>query len=687
MALSYPPTRRVEVTDHYHGTVIHDPYRWLEDATSAERTRWVASQNALTAEYLSGLGVRSELRHRFEELLGYQRRYELVSRGPYLVFKQSEGLSAQPSIYAQRGVEGLPQLLVSATDVGPETAVCLGSFALSRDAAFLAYGFAFTGGDCEEYRIKEVKTGRALPDRILGVAAPIAWQGHGFYYCRYPPCKGVASTATDRRENQQVWYHRMGTAQEEDRLAYEDPAHPLRLYFPFATEDERWVVLSIIDPTSESLGNALAVLDSTALEPTFVVLVTGFDDQLQPVAGLQQGLVLLTNRAAPNYRIILVDPTKPSEQDWRTIVPEREHPIERVRSTAERLFVVYREGISPRLRVFDHRGKPDGTIGLPGIGLVSLFEGQARDTEAFWCFADFTTPPTIYRYNVHTRESAVFHAPRLPCDLTTFETRHVLYASKDGTQVPVHLVHWKGLRRNGNHPLLLYGYGGSATVVEPAFDPLLIALLERGVVFAAAGLRGGGEYGEPWHQAGCRKRKQNVFDDCIAAAEWLQASGYTSLSRCGLIGASNGGLLVGAVMTQRPDLFKVALPCAGILDMLRYQRFTIGWSFVDEYGSSDDPRMFPVLLAYSPLHNIKTGLGYPATLVSTSEHDDRVVSAHSLKFIATLQREGAGPNPYLVRVTQGRGHGSVTLPEALDERADLYAFFLAQVSASDPEPD
>jgi len=683
MELTYPPTRRVDATDYYHGTAIHDPYQWLEDAASAERARWVANQNALTATYLARLGVRSDLRHRFEELLGYERRYELAARGPYLVFKQSDGLSSQPNIYCQRGLDGIPELLVNVNDVVPDGAPRLGSFVLSRDAAFLAYGFALTGGDCEEYRVKEMRTGRDLPDRIQGVATSgIAWWGHGFYYCRYPACKSMTSTATDRHENQQVWYHLVGTPQEEDLVAYEDPVHPLQLYFVFTTEDERWAVLSIIDPTSEGFGNALAVLDATAPEPSFIPLVTRFDDQLEPIAGLEQGLVFLTDRAASNYRLILLDPTRPSEQDWVTLIPEREHPIERVRASAGRLFVVYREGISPRLCVFDHAGKPDGAIALPGIGLVYVFEGQRQGTEAFWSFADFTTPPTIYRYDIRTRESAVFHAARLPCDLSAYETTHLLYASKDGTQVPLHLVHRKGLPLNGSHPLLLYGYGGSATVVEPAFDPLLIALLERGVVFAAAGLRGGGEYGEAWHRAGWREKKQNVFDDCIAAAEWLQASGYTCPDRCALIGASNGGLLVGAVMTQRPDLFKVALPCAGILDMLRYQAFTIGWAFTDEYGSSDDPRMFPVLLAYSPLHNIRTGVRYPATLVSTSEHDDRVVAAHSLKFIATLQREGAEPNPYLIRVAQGRSHGSVTLPEALNERADLYAFFLAQVSAS-----
>jgi prolyl oligopeptidase len=683
IGLTYPVSRRGDVVDYYHGVAVSDPYQWLEIEESTERAAWIASQNALTSEYLVRLGARSDLRQRFEELLRYQRRYDLVRRGPYLVFKQNDGLSPQPKIYCQRGLDGTPELLVDFNEIQPGLAVRPASFELSRDGAYLAYGFSPTGGDCEEYRVKDMSSRQDLPERIQGVkTSRIAWQGHGFYYCRYQTSGSGTTVAPPRDANHQVWYHSVGTAQSEDRLVYEDAAHPLRLHFVITMEDEHRTLLSVLDPSGGQSGNALAVLDADKAERGFMSLVPQFDHQLHPIGCLEDRLVVLTDRSAPNRQIVLIDPLRPDEEDWDTLVPEREHPIERARFTAGRLFVLYRKPPSPSLCVFDQTGSLRDVIAVPGPGLVQVFDGQRGDKEALWSFANFTTPPTIHRYDIEQQRSTVFHMPQIPCDLQEYETTRVHYSSKDGTQVPMYIVHRKRLQLDGSHALLLYGYGGSANIVDPAFDPLLLALLERGVIFAAAGLRGGGEHGEAWHRAGCREKKQNVFDDCIAAGEWLQASGYTSRDRCGLIGASNGGLLVGAVITQRPDLFRVALPCAGILDMLRYHCFTIGWAFADEYGTSEDPLMFPILSAYSPLHNVRNGIEYPATLASTCEHDDRVVAAHSFKFIATLQHEGVGTNPYLIRVAGGSGHGAVTLREALDERADLYAFFLSQVAGA-----
>jgi prolyl oligopeptidase len=667
--------------DNYHGTRVHDPYRWLENVASDECERWVTSQNALTDAFLARFGQRVELRRRFEELLQYQRRYELVKRGSYVVFKQSEGLSPRPNIYLQCGLGSAPSLLVDFDDLAPRSGCRAGSFALSGDTRFLAYGFGAEGGDFEEYRIKDLTTGRDLPDRVQGVAsARIAWAGRGFYYCRYAISSYLPTNGTARCEQQQVWYHRVGTPQEDDTLVYWSRDHPLRLHFVFTPENERWVVLSILDAAENESGNELALLDRAAPGRNFGALVTGFESRFEPIAGLGDSLLVLTDRAARNYRLILIDPSRPQERHWMTLIHEREHPIERVRVCAGRIFVLYREGIASRICAFDETGVQRDEFAPPGIGLVSLFEGQWEDSDTLWSFEDFTTPPTIYRYNIATRCSFPVHAPQLPCDVSAYETTHTMYPSKDGTKIPLHIVHRRALSLDGSHPLLLYGYGGNATVVEPAFDPLLLALLERGVVFAAAGLRGGGEFGEAWHEAGWRDRKQTVFDDCIAAGEWLQRRGYTSSDRCALIGASNGGLLVGAVITQRPDLFRVALPCAGLFDMLRYEQFTIGWAFASEFGSSQDPALFPVLLAYSPLHNIRPGISYPATLASTSRNDDRVASVHSFKFIATLQHNASRRNPCLLRVSQGRAHGPGNLTEALDERADLYAFFLAHVT-------
>ncbi len=678
--LVYPATRKVDQVDDYHGIEVADPYRWLEDNKSAERAAWITAQNAITAEYLSKLSVRHELRHRFEQLLSYPRYYDLVRRGPYLFFKKNDGLQNQLALYAQRGLRGTPDVLVDPTELVPDGTICITSVMPSKDARYLAYGLSHRGGDWHEYFVKDMVTRHDLPDRLRWVkCSMIAWLGDGFYYSRYPAPPDTAKALSARNENHQVWYHRIGTPQSADALIFEDRKHPLRIHFVQTTEDERFAVLEMLDLGAGHSGNALWLLDVEAGKRDFTPVVASFDDDVRFVDSQDDNLLVLTNRKAPNWRLVLIDLTNPNDRNWKEVITEREQRLEAVMTSGGKLFAIYISDGAHRLYVFDRAGRLENEIPLPGIGTARIFQGQRQDTDVFWSFTSFTVPTLIYRYDIAKRASSIFWKPEVRFSTDHYETKQVFYPSKDRTRIPMFIVHQQGLKLDGQHPSVLDGYGGNGMSVGPSFDPFLIALLERGVIYAAPCLRGGGEYGEVWHHAGWRDKKQKVFDDCIAAAEWLQATGYTSSDRSALIGASNGGLLVGAVITQRPDLFKVGLPGGGVMDMLRFQKFTLGWAWTAEYGSSDDPVMFPILLAYSPLHNIKEGVSYPATLVTTSEHDDRVVPAHSFKFVATLQDRGAGPNPYLIRIETQSGHGSVSLPKALDERADLYAFMLAHM--------
>jgi prolyl oligopeptidase len=681
--LAYPSARKTRQIDTYHGVEVEDPYRWLEDEKAAERADWIAAQSRLTSEYLSGLGRRRELRGRFEELLQYTRYYDLVRRGPYLFFKRTEGTQDWPVLCAQHGLEATPKVLVNPSEAASDGATGITTIAPSRDGNYLAYGLSYRGSDWEEYRVANVALGVDLKERLSWVkASVIAWCGAGFYYSRYPAPSDSRTAYSVRNESHRVYFHQVGTPATADTLVYEDPCHPQRHHFVHSTEDERYVALSVFDWAGGGSGNEIWLLDLAHGKGQFEPLIRSFDSDHRLIDSEGNHLILLTNRGAPNWRVVLVDPRRSQEHFWRDVIPEREDRLEAVTAAAGKLFAVYRVHGAHRLLVFDRTGTLEEEVGMPGIGIVEVYQGQRDDREALWSFKNPTVPPSIYQYDVHRRTNTVFYKSPIRFDPDAFMTTQVSCYSKDGTRVPLFVVHPKDLRLDGSNPLLLQGYGGNGICVGPSFDPFVVALLERGVVYAIACLRGGGEYGEAWHHAGWRSHKQNVFDDCIAAAEWLQAAGYSCPDRSALTGASNGGLLVGAVMVQRPELFKVALPDVGVLDMLRFQRFTMGAAWVAEYGSSEDPAMFPILRAYSPLHNVQAGTSYPATLITTSEYDDRVVPAHSYKFAATLQAKGVGPNPYLIRIGTRSGHGAVNLSKVLDERADVYAFLLAHTAAS-----
>ncbi len=674
----YPVTHKVEHIDHYHSVAIADPYRWLEDNDSADTEAWINAQNAITTSCLSQISIRGALRRRFEELLQYPRYYDLVVRDSYLLFRRNDGLQRQLVVYAQHGLDGRPEALIDPTQIEPDGTTRVVAATPSRDGRYLAYSISRGGTDWEEYHIKEMTTRRDFPETLLwGKISLIAWRNDGFYYSRYPAPPHGANAFIVRNENHQVWYHRVGTPQSADTLIYEDEDHPLRINTVQSTEDERFLILNILDPAGGHPGRALWLLDAEGGSHEFAPIVRSLNHDYRFVDHRDNHLILHTNRQASNWRVVLIDPLNPDETNWQEIIPEQAQALEVVIAAGGKLFGVYRNDGAHRVYVFDRAGRFENEIPLPGVGTVRVFQGRQKDINVFWSFTSFTIPMTIYRYNVVNRTSTVFHQPELQFDSSEYVTKQVFYPSKDGTQIPMFIVHKKALQLTGEHPSLLEGYGGNGMSVGPSFDPLLIALLERGVVYALACLRGGGEYGEAWHHAGWRDRKQNVFDDCIAAAEWLQSNGYTSQRRSALFGISNGGLLVGAVMTQRPELFKVALPGGGVLDMLRFQKFTIGPCWTAEYGSSDDPVMFPILLAYSPLHNVADGVSYPATLITTSRYDDRVVPAHSYKFAATLQDRGTRSNPYLIRIEATSGHGPVSLLQVIEERADQYAFMLA----------
>jgi prolyl oligopeptidase len=566
--------------------------------------------------------------------------------------------------------------------------VQLSAFVPSKDASHAIYGISQSGSDWQQYKVMDLKSKRTLDDTIdwVKVSNP-AWHGDGFYYSRYPePPEGHEKASIN--ENHQVFFHEIGTLQSKDALVYEDAANAQRFHIVDTTEDERFAVLEVSERGKGKDGNALYVRDLAKQGSRFEPLVPEItNDTFAVVDNVGDRLLVSTNHGAPNWRVVLIDPADPAEQNWRTVLAERPQPIETVRTAGGKLFATYLEDVTTRAYVHSLDGKLENEIALPGPGTATGFNGPHDAAFVFYTFNSLNVPPTIYRYDIAARTSTVFRAPSVPgYDASKFETRQVFYESKDGTRVPMFLVHRKGLTLDGSNPTLLYAYGGFNIVVNPTFSAARIALLEQGFVYASANLRGGGEYGETWHRQGMKLAKQNVFDDFIAAAEWLIANKYTSSSKLAIQGGSNGGLLVGAVMNQRPELFRVAIPQVGVMDMLRFHKFTIGWNWVADYGSSDNPEEFGALYAYSPLHNIKAGVKYPATLITTADHDDRVVPAHSFKYAATLQALASPENPVLIRIETKSGHGASSLTKQLETTADVYAFAMHNLGVTPSFP-
>jgi prolyl oligopeptidase len=680
----YPDTRTVDHVDTYHGVKVPDPYRWLEDDTSPDTARWVEAQNKVTFAYLEQIPFRAQLTDRLKQLYNYAKYSAPSRKGDYFFFRKNDGLQNQSVLYVQKGIEGKPEVLLDPNTWSSDGTVLLNAFAPSKDAKLAVYGISRSGSDWQEYHVLDLTTRKPLADKIEWVkVSGVAWRGNGFYYSRYPqPAKGKELSSAN--ENHQVYYHRIGTPQSQDELVYDDPKNPQRFHTLATTEDERFAILDISDRGTGKQGNAVMVMDLSKPGAKFVPLIPEItDDSYSVLENVRSALLVFTDNEAPNGRVVRIDPDSPAPANWRTVVAQKPEPIDGVAAAGGKLFVTYMKDVASRAYVHNLEGTLENEIELPGLGSVSGFGGNMDDKFVFYNYTSFTYPTTIFRYNISARQSAVFRAPEIPgLDTNQYETKQVFVTSKDGAKVPMFLVYKKGLALDGNNPTLMYGYGGFNIATTPGFNSLRIALLEQGFAYASVNMRGGSEYGEAWHDAGTKTKKQNVFDDFIAAAEWLIANKYTSPARLAAQGGSNGGLLVGAVINQRPELFRVAIPQVGVMDMLRFHKFTIGWNWIADYGSSDTADEFKALYAYSPLHNIKPGVKYPATLITTADHDDRVVPAHSFKYAATLQKAASHDNPALIRIETKSGHGASNVTKQIETTADIYAFIMHNMGIS-----
>jgi prolyl oligopeptidase len=686
--LQYPQTRQVEHQDTYHGVAVHDPYRWLEDMTAPETRSWVDAQNRLTQKYLMELPFRSDIQARVRAINGYTRHSGVrgassaFRKGPFLFFKKQEPGQAQPLVYFQRALDAEPEVLLDPNQWSADGTALLGLFSPSPDGKFVTYGISQGGSDWQEYRVIEVATRRALPDRLRWIKGNYAhWHGNGFYYSRYPaPPAGQERTAVN--EHHAAYFHRLGDEQRDDRLVHADPAHPRDGHFVELRSAPHRAVL-----ISRTPGRDFAISSRDLSMPgewTPVLSNTGSEFGVIDIIG--DALYVKTNYKAPMGRVVRIDVRKPAEEHWVTVVPEQPELMQDVSSGGGKLFVRLLKDVVTRVHVYNRDGTFDHEVLLPGPGLAAGFGSEDADQTVFYTFTSLTVPETIYRYDLTTRTSTVFRAPRLSeYSPEAFETTQVFYSGKDGTKVPMFLMHRKGLKLDGTNPTLLYAYGAFGATTWPWFSASRLALIEQGFVYASANIRGGGEYGRPWHDAGKGKNRQTTFDDFIAAAEWLVSNKYTSPARLAAYGVSSGGTLVGTVINQRPDLFRAAVAEAGVMDMLRFQAFTGGFHWAVETGSSDKPDEFAFLRGYSPLHNIRLGARYPATLIMAADFDDRVVPAHSYKYAATLQAQAARQRPVLLRVDTGSGHSLSSLDRQLDTFADMSVFLMRELGVA-PAP-
>ena len=668
---NYPTTKKIDHTDNYHGTVVADPYRWLEDDRSAETAAWVKQENAVTNAFFKKIPYRAALQNRLEKIYNYAKYSSPSRKGEWFYFYKNDGLQNQSVLYRQKGLNGTPETVIDPNKLSTDGTTRLVQFVLSKDGKYGAMALSKGGSDWQDIVIMDLATKQNLSDKLEWVkVSGIAWQGNGFYYSRYPKPEGSALAA--KNENHQVFFHKINTNQDTDELVFEDKANPQRFNGVYTSEDEKFAFLSISDRGKGKDGNALyfRALGEKEFRP-IMSEITDFSYSI--VDNVGQAFLVRTNQNAPNDKVEKFDI---STGKWSNIIPEKPEPLQGVGTAGGKMFATYLKDVTTRAYVYDLNGKLENEVKLPGLGSAGGFGGDADDTFVFYTFSTFNYPPTIFRYDIATKKSTVFRSPEVDFKATDFETKQVFYTSKDGTKIPMFIVYKKGLKLNGQNPTLLYGYGGFNINLNPAFSPTLIPFLEQGGVYASANLRGGGEYGEKWHEQGMKLKKQNVFDDFIAAGEYLIAQKYCDNAHLALRGGSNGGLLVGAVINQRPDLAKVAIPQVGVMDMLRFQKFTIGWNWIADYGTSDNAEEFKAQYAYSPLHNIKEGINYPATLITTADHDDRVVPAHSFKYAATLQEIGAksSKNPLLIRIDTNSGHGASNTKKNLESTADIYAF-------------
>ncbi|OSZ79984.1 S9 family peptidase [Chitinophagaceae bacterium IBVUCB2] len=673
--LQYPATKKTDVIEDYHGTKIADPYRWLEDDRSEETKQWVTEQNKVTFGYLDKISYRADWLKRLEEINNYPKYSSPSRKHEYFYYSKNDGLQNQSILYRQKGLDGKPEIVLDPNKFSADGTTGLGAFSLSKDGKYAVVGKTKGGSDWRTYYVMDMKTLKYLPDSLEWVkVSGAAWQGDGFFYSRYPtPEKG--KELSTKNENHQVYYHKVGTSQDKDVLVYEDPANAQRFHNVFTDENERFILLNISDRGKAKDGNALWYYDSKSADKKFKPIIKEAGDYDYSFIDEVNGkFIMSTNDGALNQKVILLDPANPQKENWKTIIDEKPENISSITTAGGKIFITYLKDVTSRVYVYDFNGKLEREVELPALGTAGGFGGEKDDKFVFYTFTSITFPPTIYRYDIATGKSTVFRKPEVKFNPEDFVTEQVFYPSKDGTKIPMFITYKKGTEKNGKNPTILYAYGGFNISSNPSFSPSRITWLEQGGIFCIANIRGGSEYGEKWHEAGMRNKKQNVFDDFIEAGEFLVAKKYTSSNYLAIQGGSNGGLLVGAVINQRPDLFKVAIPQVGVMDMLRFQKFTIGWNWVAEYGSSENEADFKNLITYSPIHNIKPGLNYPATIITTADHDDRVVPAHSFKYAATLQEHYKGSNPALIRIDVNSGHGASNLKKGLETAADIYSF-------------
>ncbi len=688
-SLEYPRTRKGDVADELHGRRIADPYRWLEDPNSPETRAWIGTQNELTFGYLEGIAARDRLKERLTALWNYERVGAPSRHGPWYIYARNDGLQNQSVIYRTRSLDAEPEVLIDPNALSDDGTVALGSLAFSDDGKYVAYSVATAGSDWLEWRVREVATGRDLPDVVKwSKFSGAAWlhDGSGFFYSRYDAPK-EHEVYTGVNKFQKVYFHRLGRTQSDDVLLFERPDQPDWGFNADVTEDGRFLLISQWEGTRPE--NRIFVRDLSKPDSAIEPFLDRFDADYTVVGNDDERFYVLTDKDAPRRRLVAIDRTRPEPAQWTTLIPEGSgrDVLGSVHMVGNRFVATWMNDAHEVLTIHALDGRRTGEILLPALGAVSGLTGKRHQSETFYVFSSFAYPGVVYRYDFDSGRASVFRQPEVDFSPDAFETVQVFYPSKDGTSIPMFLTYKKGLTRNGQNPTLLYGYGGFNIALTPAFSPANIAWMEMGGIYAQASLRGGGEYGREWYDAGRLKHKQNVFDDFIAAAEYLIRERYTSTPKLAISGGSNGGLLVAAAMTQRPDLFGAVLPAVGVLDMLRFHKFTIGWAWTSDYGDPEVAGDFETLLAYSPLHRLAPGTRYPATLITTSDHDDRVAPAHSFKFAAALQAAQAGDVPTLIRIETRAGHGAgKPTSKIIQEKADVFAFLVKNLGIELPAP-
>jgi prolyl oligopeptidase len=671
---NYPVARKSDQVDDYHGTKVADPYRWLEDLDSEETRSWVEAENKLSFAFLGAIPARSTIKDRLTKLWNYEKYGAPFKEGQRYFYTRNSGLQNQSVLYTVTALDGQPQVVIDPNTLSADGTVALSGTSVSDDGKLLAYSLSASGSDWQQWKVRDVKTGKDLSDDLKWVKfSGVSWtpDAKGFFYSRYDEPKG--DSLKDTNYFQKLYYHKLGSPQSEDVLVYERPDQKDWLFGGTVTEDGNYLITTVSQGTD--VKSRVYYKDLKAKDAQVIKLLDEFDAAYNFIGNEGTRFWFQTDLQSPRGKIIEIDISKPERSNWKIVVPESKETLQAVSFVNHMFIANYLKDAYTQVKIYDTKGKFVREVVFPGIGSVDGFSGKANDKETFYSFTGFTMPTSIFRYDMVTGKSTIFRQPKVDFNPDAFETKQVFYTSKDGTRIPMFITHKKGLKLDGNNPTYLYGYGGFDISLTPGFSVGNLVWMEMGGVYAQPNLRGGGEYGEDWHQAGMKLKKQNVFDDFIAAAEWLIANKYTATPKLAIGGGSNGGLLVGAALTQRPDLFGAALPAVGVMDMLRFQKFTIGWAWVSDYGSSDNAQDFKALYAYSPLHNIKPATAYPPTMITTADHDDRVWPGHSFKFAATLQAAQGGAAPILIRVETKAGHGAgKPTSKVIEEIADRWSF-------------